>query len=135
MISGHFLFVFSFRGIYNFLVSLGSASNAGEFQEVEGETSERRRARLERHQRTAERAVSIHYLSSSRLQICLLMNSELLTHFPTLLASPLRLETQYWFSSLFVTMQVVHHYEKHPTTNAQISIIVHFFFFEKILCY
>ena len=67
MISGHFLFVFSFRGIYNFLVSLGSASNAGEFQEVEGETSERRRARLERHQRTAERAVSIHYLSSSRL--------------------------------------------------------------------
>ncbi|KAL5861631.1 hypothetical protein ACOSQ4_002927 [Xanthoceras sorbifolium] len=33
-----------------------SASQAGEFQDVEGETEERRRARLERHQRTQERA-------------------------------------------------------------------------------
>ena len=41
-------------------------------------------------------------------------------------------ETQYWFSSLFVTMQVVHHYEEHPTTYAQISFIVQFFFFDKI---
>ncbi|KAI3810888.1 hypothetical protein L1987_20519 [Smallanthus sonchifolius] len=31
-------------------------SSAGEFQDVEGETEERRRARLERHQRTQERA-------------------------------------------------------------------------------
>ncbi|KAF7834122.1 auxilin-related protein 2-like [Senna tora] len=31
-------------------------SSSGEFQEVEGETEERRRARLERHQRTQERA-------------------------------------------------------------------------------
>lgn len=30
---------------------------AGEFQDVEGETEERRRARLERQQRTQERAV------------------------------------------------------------------------------
>ncbi|PQM37862.1 hypothetical protein Pyn_27620 [Prunus yedoensis var. nudiflora] len=30
-------------------------SSGGEFQEVEGETEERRRARLERHQRTQER--------------------------------------------------------------------------------
>ncbi|CAA0842414.1 Auxilin-related protein 2 [Striga hermonthica] len=34
----------------------GTASSAGEFQEVEGETEERRRARLDRHQRTQERA-------------------------------------------------------------------------------
>ncbi|GMI69183.1 AUXILIN-LIKE1 [Hibiscus trionum] len=33
-----------------------AASSSGEFQEVEGETEERRRARLERHQRTQERA-------------------------------------------------------------------------------
>lgn len=33
-----------------------AGSSAGEFQEVEGETEERRRARLERHQRTQERA-------------------------------------------------------------------------------
>ncbi|GMI98597.1 AUXILIN-LIKE1 [Hibiscus trionum] len=33
-----------------------AASPSGEFQEVEGETEERRRARLERHQRTQERA-------------------------------------------------------------------------------
>lgn len=32
---------------------------SGEFQEVEGETEERRRARLDRHQRTQERAVSL----------------------------------------------------------------------------
>ncbi|KAM7270876.1 hypothetical protein ACFE04_030090 [Oxalis oulophora] len=31
-------------------------SNSGDFQEVDGETEERRRARLERHQRTQERA-------------------------------------------------------------------------------
>ncbi|KAG5050119.1 hypothetical protein JHK85_011222 [Glycine max] len=31
-------------------------SSSGEFQEIEGETEERRRARLERHQRTQERA-------------------------------------------------------------------------------
>ncbi|KAL5994469.1 hypothetical protein ACLOJK_024521 [Asimina triloba] len=34
----------------------GGAPSAGEFQEVEGESEERRRARLERHQRTLERA-------------------------------------------------------------------------------
>ncbi|XP_031112772.1 auxilin-related protein 2-like [Ipomoea triloba] len=34
----------------------GAASSAGEFQEVDGESEERRRARLERHQRTQERA-------------------------------------------------------------------------------
>ncbi|PKI31685.1 auxilin-related protein 2-like [Punica granatum] len=34
----------------------GGAAPSGEFQEVEGETEERRRARLERHQRTQERA-------------------------------------------------------------------------------
>ncbi|KAH9793962.1 auxilin-related protein 2 [Citrus sinensis] len=33
-----------------------AGSSAGEFQDVEGETEERRRARLERHQRTQERA-------------------------------------------------------------------------------
>ncbi|XP_044502576.1 auxilin-related protein 2-like [Mangifera indica] len=33
-----------------------AGSSAGEFQEVEGETEERRKARLERHQRTQERA-------------------------------------------------------------------------------
>ncbi|KAK8694205.1 hypothetical protein V6N13_071761 [Hibiscus sabdariffa] len=33
-----------------------AASSTGEFQEVDGETEERRRARLERHQRTQERA-------------------------------------------------------------------------------
>ncbi|GLT45156.1 hypothetical protein SLA2020_190090 [Shorea laevis] len=33
-----------------------AASSAGEFQEIEGENEERRRARLERHQRTQERA-------------------------------------------------------------------------------
>ncbi|KAK8717840.1 hypothetical protein V6N13_045093 [Hibiscus sabdariffa] len=33
-----------------------ATSSSGEFQEVEGETEERRRARLERHQRTQERA-------------------------------------------------------------------------------
>ncbi|KAJ0976277.1 hypothetical protein J5N97_018242 [Dioscorea zingiberensis] len=34
----------------------GAVLSSGEFQEVEGETEERRRARLERHQRTLERA-------------------------------------------------------------------------------
>lgn len=34
----------------------GATGTSGEFQEVEGETEERRRARLERHQRTQERA-------------------------------------------------------------------------------
>ncbi|KAE8699576.1 Auxilin-related protein 2 [Hibiscus syriacus] len=34
-----------------------AASSSGEFQEVNGETEERRRARLERHQRTQERTV------------------------------------------------------------------------------
>ncbi|KAG5251987.1 auxilin-related protein [Salix suchowensis] len=34
----------------------GGAGSSGEFQEVEGETEERRKARLERHQRTQERA-------------------------------------------------------------------------------
>ncbi|KAE8695321.1 beta-galactosidase 6-like isoform X1 [Hibiscus syriacus] len=33
-----------------------AASSSGEFEEVDGETEERRRARLERHQRTQERA-------------------------------------------------------------------------------
>lgn len=41
-----------------FLVAKASPS-AGEFQDVEGETEERRRARLERHQRTQERAVCV----------------------------------------------------------------------------
>ncbi|PPS03962.1 hypothetical protein GOBAR_AA16693 [Gossypium barbadense] len=36
--------------------NISAASSSGEFQEVEGETEERRRARLERHQRTQERA-------------------------------------------------------------------------------
>ncbi|KAM5577874.1 auxilin-related protein 2-like [Rosa sericea] len=35
----------------------GAAPSSNEFQEVEGETEERRRARLERHQRTKERTV------------------------------------------------------------------------------
>ncbi|XP_027339781.1 auxilin-related protein 2-like isoform X2 [Abrus precatorius] len=34
----------------------GAAPSSGEFQEVEGESEERRRARLDRHQRTRERA-------------------------------------------------------------------------------
>ncbi|XP_060176430.1 auxilin-related protein 2-like [Lycium barbarum] len=34
----------------------GAATSSGDFQEVEGETEERRRARLERHQRTQDRA-------------------------------------------------------------------------------
>ncbi|XP_019188502.1 PREDICTED: auxilin-related protein 2-like [Ipomoea nil] len=34
----------------------GAAPSSGEFQEVEGESDDRRRARLERHQRTQERA-------------------------------------------------------------------------------
>ncbi|KAM7501669.1 hypothetical protein LguiB_000573 [Lonicera macranthoides] len=34
----------------------GTAASSGEFQDIEGETEERRRARLERHQRTQERA-------------------------------------------------------------------------------
>ncbi|XP_042392917.1 auxilin-related protein 2-like [Zingiber officinale] len=35
----------------------GAPPSSGEFQDIEGETEERRRARLERHQRTQERAV------------------------------------------------------------------------------
>ncbi|KAL6499945.1 hypothetical protein OROGR_027855 [Orobanche gracilis] len=35
---------------------IGAASSAGDFQEVEGETDERRKARVDRHQRTQERA-------------------------------------------------------------------------------
>lgn len=38
------------------LSSIFGAAPSGEFQEVDGETEERRRARLERHQRTQERA-------------------------------------------------------------------------------
>lgn len=40
--------------------------SSGEFQDVEGESEERRRARLERHQRAHERAVCVTllYLSS-----------------------------------------------------------------------
>ncbi|XP_009799251.1 auxilin-related protein 1-like isoform X1 [Nicotiana tabacum] len=34
----------------------GASASSGDFQDVEGETEERRRARLERHQRTQERA-------------------------------------------------------------------------------
>lgn len=41
-----------------FLLSKAAASS-GEFQDIEGETEERRRARLERHQRTQERAVRV----------------------------------------------------------------------------
>lgn len=36
-----------------------AAPSSGEFREVEGENEERRRARLERHQRTQERAVCV----------------------------------------------------------------------------
>lgn len=35
--------------------------SSGEFQEVEGESEERRKARLERHQRTQERAVCVFF--------------------------------------------------------------------------
>ncbi|KAL6555501.1 hypothetical protein OROHE_007173 [Orobanche hederae] len=35
---------------------IGAAPSAGDFQEVEGETDERRKARVDRHQRTQERA-------------------------------------------------------------------------------
>ena len=37
------------------------APSAGEFQEVEGESEERRRARFERQQRTQERTVCVIY--------------------------------------------------------------------------
>lgn len=36
-----------------------ASPSAGEFQEVEGESEERRKARLERHQRAQERAVCV----------------------------------------------------------------------------
>lgn len=43
-----------------FSVSIAAAPS-GEFQEVEGESEDRRRARMERQQRTQERAVCYHY--------------------------------------------------------------------------
>lgn len=43
----------------DYFLPLAAGSSAGEFQDVEGETEERRRARLERHQRTQERAVCV----------------------------------------------------------------------------
>jgi hypothetical protein len=48
----------STTNIFDDLTSIlgNGASSAGEFQDIEGETEERRRARLERHQRTQERA-------------------------------------------------------------------------------
>lgn len=36
-----------------------AAPSSGEFQEVEGESEERRKARLERHQRSQERVVCV----------------------------------------------------------------------------
>jgi hypothetical protein len=39
------------------LLCKGGTGSSVEFQDVEGETEERRKARLERHQRTQERAV------------------------------------------------------------------------------
>lgn len=42
------------------LILFGTAApSSGEFQEIEGESEERRKARLDRHQRTQERAVYI----------------------------------------------------------------------------
>ncbi|KAH6810902.1 hypothetical protein C2S51_024664 [Perilla frutescens var. frutescens] len=46
----------STTNIVDDLSSIFGAASAGEFQEVEGENEERRRARLDRHQRTQERA-------------------------------------------------------------------------------
>lgn len=46
----------STTNIVDDLSSIFAAPSSGEFQEVEGETEERRRARMERHQRTKERA-------------------------------------------------------------------------------
>lgn len=46
----------STTNIVDDLSSIFGAPSSGEFQEVEGETEERRRARMERHQRTKERA-------------------------------------------------------------------------------
>ncbi|KAH7306929.1 hypothetical protein KP509_22G037600 [Ceratopteris richardii] len=44
------------------IVCIGpSVSASGEFQEVEGESAERRKARWERYQRTAERTVSFFH--------------------------------------------------------------------------
>lgn len=51
------------------MVAIGAPSS-GDFQEVDGETEERRRARLERHQRTQERAVST-VLSQSEVNLFL----------------------------------------------------------------
>ncbi|XP_057773684.1 auxilin-related protein 2-like isoform X1 [Salvia miltiorrhiza] len=48
--------VFSTSNIVDDLSSVFGAPSAGEFQDVGGETEERRQARLERHQRTQERA-------------------------------------------------------------------------------
>lgn len=42
-----------------FIVLPTAASFSGEFEEIEGESEERRRARLGRHERTQERVVSI----------------------------------------------------------------------------
>ena len=52
--------------IFAFLVQ--GPPSSGDFQEVEGETEDRRRARMERHQRTQERAVCVfvaHLIISS----------------------------------------------------------------------
>ena len=64
-----------------FLLGKGGAGSSGEFQEVEGETEERRKARLERHQRTQERAVCFasHDFIGTILRVtsytCLLLHS------------------------------------------------------------
>ncbi|KAG6486665.1 hypothetical protein ZIOFF_055244 [Zingiber officinale] len=44
----------------------GGAPSSGEFQEIEGESEERRRARLERHQRTLERAAKALAVKNER---------------------------------------------------------------------
>lgn len=43
----------------SFVFLVKGPSSSSDFQEVEGETEERRRARMERHQRTKERAVCV----------------------------------------------------------------------------
>lgn len=47
----------------SFILLVAKGSPSSEFQEVEGETEERRKARLGRHQRAQERAVCIIMLS------------------------------------------------------------------------
>lgn len=55
--------VISCQHIIYLFIFVVKASPSSEFEEVEGETEERRKARLGRHQRTQERAVCIIILS------------------------------------------------------------------------